>query len=61
MEINKKECTNHGRYPIWMKGSGRTYWRSVYEAKDGRCFVIWGDEMIEVKRASSGFVTVEWY
>ena len=55
-----KAYNSIGNYPIWMKGSRRTERRNVYE-KDGRFFVKWYGELIEVNRDSSGFVTVEEY
>ena len=53
--------TNMGIYPIFFKGSNRTYKRVVYE-DCGRYFCRWYGEKIEVVRGMSGyFQTVECY
>lgn len=61
MNINKKDCTNHGQYSIWLWGSRMTIRRCVYEAQDGRCYIVWGGQMIEVKGNCCGYTTVEAY
>lgn len=55
-----KGYTNHGQYKVWLKGSRRTITRSIYE-KDGRWFIIWGGQTVEVKRGTNNFYTVEAY
>ena len=59
--ISKKDCKNHGQYPIWLWGSRKTITRSVYEAQDGRCYIVWYGQMIEVKHGWIGYTTIEAY
>ena len=64
------EMTNCGRYPVWLKGSRRTIERTIYAGREDKqegnsftdkCFVKWGENYVEVKRATMGFVTIEEY
>ena len=52
---------NHGRYRIYMTGSKCYIDRSVYEDKDGKCYIKWYGQMVEVKHSTCGYVTVESY
>lgn len=45
---------------VWLKYSRQTVRRSVYK-KDGRFFIVWGGEMIEVKRITNCYVTIGEY
>ena len=54
---------NHGQHEIYLTGSKRRIKRSVYE-KDGKFFIKWYGEYIEVERSGYGgtfYKTVESY
>lgn len=53
---------SHGRYSIYLTGSHKHIERTVYEDENGKCYIKWYGDMIEVYRGQSGaYVTVEKY
>lgn len=51
---------NLGQYKIWLTGSEKFVQRSVYE-KDGKHYIKWYGQMIEVVRGTYDYTTVEAY
>lgn len=51
---------NLGQYRVWLKGSRKNIWRCVYE-QDGKHYIKWCGQMIEVIRGLNDYVTVEEY
>lgn len=60
--MKKPNLPDIGRYPIWIKGSCKTIWRTVY-VEGPRSWIVWGGQRIEVRRSNSGmgFCSVEQY
>ena len=63
VKVMKKipNCVDHGSCPIWFTGSRLTYWRNIWQSEDGRYWVIWYNQQIEVRRGGGYFVTVDKY
>lgn len=57
------EMESLGTYHVWFYGSQESHDRAIRKDYDGRCFVIWYGNLIEVKQimGSSTYVTVEPY
>lgn len=52
---------NHFQNIVYLKGSGTSVKRSVYEDENGKFFVKYYGELIEVERHGTDFRTVEAY
>lgn len=55
-----KDAVSHGQYRIWLSGSREYIRRTVYE-RDGKFYILFYDQEIEVKRRSTDYATVEAY
>lgn len=62
-ELNayKKQMIDHGSYPVSLRGSGKDVNRNVYEDENGRCYIVWYKQLIEVIRGRWGYETIEAY
>jgi len=57
-EVGK--ATNNGSYSIWLTGSRKTVRRCVWE-RNGKTYIKWYGDMVEVKRGAHSYYTVEEY
>lgn len=57
----KKDMQKLGQYNIWLTGSRKYTTRVVYRAKDGKKYIVWYGNMIEVKYGARYYYTVEQY
>ena len=56
------DMKSHGRYRVYLRGSRKHIERTIYEDENGKCFVKWYGNLIEVKRGNGGtYGTVEMY
>lgn len=56
-----KNMKSLGSWPIWLKGSRRTIQRAVRQRDDGKCFIIYYDQLIGVHRHDYEYITDEEY
>lgn len=56
-----KGMKSHGRYDIHLRYSGETYYRVVYEDSDGRFWIDFYKQKVEVEKPHDYYRTVEAY
>lgn len=56
-----KHTINHGQYEIYLTGSRKHIWRSVYEDETGRTYIVWYNQIVEVIKGHFGYYTKEAY
>lgn len=61
--MNKAANTmiNHGVYRILLNKNGTAVQRAVYEDRDGKCYIKFYGEWVEVERGAWNYHTVEEY
>ncbi len=52
---------SHGKNRVYLTGSQKSVERTIYEDDNGRYYVKWYGNMIEVRRSGYGYATVEKY
>ena len=52
---------NHGQYKIYLKGTRSSVYRNVYTMQDGKDYVKYYGDWIEVVHSASYYVTVDEY
>lgn len=59
--VSQDKPISHGRYPVTLKGSGTTAWRTIYSF-NGRFYMKWYGQNVLVEKTDFGFWrTVENY
>lgn len=54
----RKNMINHGQYAVWLKYSRQYIKRSVYE-HEGKNYIVYGGQLVEVRHGRMEYITVE--